>query len=145
MNPEARIHDYIARQAGRGLEPRAGAIVSYLLAVPRLARQHAYAWLRDTHPEVADEVDEALAEREVPTEHTYTTAPASYDGFGTETLAVVGTLDGQPVRHVTTPVEHVEWQRQRYGSGNYRPYTQAEFTELIQYPWAKFVPATKES
>ncbi len=50
---------------------------------------------------------------------TYTTAPETYDGFGTETVAPVAghTSRGTPVRRVETPAVHAEWQRQRYYSG----------------------------
>ena len=49
---------------------------------------------------------------------TWTTAPPSYDGFGTERIAVVGvTKHGQEVWEVHTPKAHVAWQRGRYYSG----------------------------
>ena len=139
-NIEARIDAYIARQTDRGMLPRPGAIASYLRAVPRPQRQQALAYLRATYPDYAPEVEAVVAERNVPTENTYTTAPASYDGFGTETIAVVGTLDGKEVRQVATPVEHVEWQRCRYGSGLYPGYTLREFMDVIRQPWAKYAP-----
>ncbi len=49
---------------------------------------------------------------------TWTTAPASYDGFGTERIAVVGiTKRGREVWEVHTPTAHIAWQRGRYYSG----------------------------
>lgn len=59
----------------------------------------------------------------------YTSAPEGYDGFGTETLAVVGRepRTGNDVRKVSTPAEHHEWQTQRYGSGLHR-YTSPSLT-----------------
>lgn len=52
-------------------------------------------------------------------ERTWTTAPESYDGFGTETVRKVVGWDnrGRPVRLVETPVGYVDWQRARYRSG----------------------------
>lgn len=66
---------------------------------------------------------------------TWTTAPESYDGFGTETVRVAGTdRRGREVREVETPAAHVEWQRQRYCSGAI--YMVADARE-----WAKLVEA----
>lgn len=49
---------------------------------------------------------------------TWTTAPASYDGFGTKRIAVVGmTKHGREVWEVHTPKAHIAWQRGRYYSG----------------------------
>ncbi len=58
----------------------------------------------------------------IKTETTYTDAPDRYDGFGTRTVRIIGTMTcgshaGQPVREVQTPAEHVQWQRLRYMSG----------------------------
>ena len=52
-------------------------------------------------------------------EHTYTTAPEEYDGFGTELIAEIGRMKkgGTTVRLVATPAEHLDWQRNRYYSG----------------------------
>jgi hypothetical protein len=44
-----------------------------------------------------------------------TTAPKSYDGFGTFTLAEIGTEDN-PQRLVLIREEHLQWQTTRYGS-----------------------------
>lgn len=50
---------------------------------------------------------------------TYTDAPEVYDGFGTHTVrADVGTSRrNEMVRLVSTPEEHVDWQRMQYASG----------------------------
>lgn len=49
---------------------------------------------------------------------TWTTAPEAYDGFGTKRIRVVGVdKNGSEVWEVTTPREHVQWQRDRYYSG----------------------------
>jgi hypothetical protein len=67
---------------------------------------------------------------------TYTTAPESYDGFGTRTVdAVVGRLKGgTEVRRVETPSEHVNWQRQRYHSGAiFLVANEQEWKEHIEY------------
>ena len=54
---------------------------------------------------------------------TYTDAPDAYDGFGTHTLAIVGSvrspMGSRPLRKVETPGEHARWQRYRYASGGY--------------------------
>lgn len=52
----------------------------------------------------------------------YTSAPLVYDGFGTETLRVVGhdTRNREPVREVAIEAEHYEWQTTRYLSGSHR-------------------------
>lgn len=54
----------------------------------------------------------------------HTDAPECYDGFGTETIEVVGTsrragAEGNPVRLVRIDAEHDEWQTTRYSSGLY--------------------------
>lgn len=57
----------------------------------------------------------------------YTTAPAVYDGFGTETVEVVGeTSDGRELRCVRVQFPHLEWQRRRYLSGNHIALDEAE-------------------
>ncbi len=52
----------------------------------------------------------------------YTSAPLAYDGFGTETLAVVGGCNRsrEPVRRIRVEPEHREWQLARYDSGMHR-------------------------
>lgn len=45
---------------------------------------------------------------------SWTTAPASYDGFGTRTLSQAGAL-----REVEVDPEHIAWQQGRYQSGGY--------------------------
>ncbi len=51
---------------------------------------------------------------------TWTTAPAEYDGFGTERIKIVGvTKNGGEMWEVRTPEAHVAWQRGRYYSGSY--------------------------
>jgi hypothetical protein len=64
----------------------------------------------------------------------WTTAPESYDGFGTETVRIAGhRVNGRrSVREVTTPAVHAEWQRQRYYSGAiYMVADEAEWKKLI--------------
>lgn len=58
--------------------------------------------------------------------HTrYTTAPATYDGFGTRTLRIVGVDKAhRAVREVRIDDEHLGWQETRYASGGY--YTQTD-------------------
>lgn len=64
---------------------------------------------------------------------TYTTAEEAYDGFGTQTAEVVGTTRGKTIRKVTTPAQHVNWQRMRYGSGLHMAIDEAEFRKLVDY------------
>lgn len=63
---------------------------------------------------------------------TFTNAPESYDGFGTRTLKPIVGIDrqGKPVRLVSTPLEHYEWQRMRYRSGLYLAASPEEWGEL---------------
>ena len=69
----------------------------------------------------------------------YTTAPKGYDGFGTKTVGTgwvwVSKLDGdrKPVRKVSTPCEHFEWQSMRYRSGAYPTWTEEQFREEELY------------
>lgn len=65
---------------------------------------------------------------------TYTTAEEAYDGFGTQTEAIVGKTDrGKTIRKVTTPARHVNWQRMRYGSGLHMAIDETEFQKLVDY------------
>lgn len=65
---------------------------------------------------------------------TYTDAPEDYDGFGTETVKVIGKTRRGMVRMVETPQEHVEWQRLRYASGMYLYASAAELPRLLETP-----------
>lgn len=47
----------------------------------------------------------------------FTTAPADYDTFGTETLAIEGEWKGRELRKVLMHPHHADYQRDRYGSG----------------------------
>lgn len=82
----------------------------------------------------------------------YTTAPEDYDGFGTVTLEVMGTLTGydgnihdahvSTYRKIAMESKHARWQMQRNGSGFYNTHTPAEFAELLDQSWfqKRFVP-----
>lgn len=61
---------------------------------------------------------------------TYTNAPTDFDGFGTHTVSIAGTYQGQNVRVVETPDEHVNWQRARYASGMYLSASEVDWTRL---------------
>ena len=80
-------------------------------------------------------------------EITYTTAPVDYDGFGTETLEIIGTWDGGLssgfVRRVSTPSEHITWQRARYESGCYLSCDRVTWAERMACS-AMFTPARQE-
>lgn len=69
---------------------------------------------------------------------TFTDAPEAYDGFGTRTAEILPrhTRKGS-VRRVETPERHVEWQRQRYGSGLHLAASVErwdEIRDLISFP-----------
>jgi hypothetical protein len=134
-----RIQDYICRESARERDLSAQAIVRQLQQLTRQEQQETLAWLGAVHPDIHAMV-QALRPPAPRLVVTYTTAPVAYDGFGTETLAVVGTLKGKEVRKVDTPEQHVEWQRQRYGSGLHYALSQAQFDDLIQYAFAGWVP-----
>lgn len=62
---------------------------------------------------------------------TFTTAPPSYDGFGTRIMKEhVGDYLGNVVRLVSTPVEYAKWQRDRYKSGLYLAVTLDQWADL---------------
>jgi hypothetical protein len=64
---------------------------------------------------------------------TYTSAPESYDGFGTRTVRIAGyDKRDRPIRLVETPDEHAEWQRNRYYSGAvYLVVSETEWRKLV--------------
>ena len=66
---------------------------------------------------------------------TYTTAPQVYDGFGTYTVAVVGTARNLPIREVRTPEQHAEWQRSRYSSGLFFAWTTDDEEQVGWLTW----------
>lgn len=47
----------------------------------------------------------------------WTTAPADYDGFGTETIAIDGEWYGKPLRRIVVNPDYVTYQSDRNGSG----------------------------
>lgn len=51
--------------------------------------------------------------------HVATTAPDSYDGFGTTELFTSKTAEGKTERHLAVMKVHFEWQVTRYASGLY--------------------------
>ena len=73
----------------------------------------------------------------------YTTAPDSYDGFGTKTVATgwnwqnksptLLNLTVKPVRKVAIKPEHFQWQSSRYGSGMHPTWTEVQFQEERRY------------
>lgn len=62
----------------------------------------------------------------------YTTAPETYDGFGTHTLTMQGTWCGTAIRAIAVQTQHTEWQMQRNGSGMYCTWTASEFAQAQQ-------------
>jgi len=65
-----------------------------------------------------------------------TTAPESYDGFGSKTVAWLGTRNlpkgRDQFRRVAIPREHYEWQTARYHSGMYPAFTDLQYHELTE-------------
>jgi hypothetical protein len=61
-----------------------------------------------------------------------TTAPESYDGFGTKTIAHLPykTKLGKQYRKVCIQQQHYEWQSARYGSGIHPTHTPLEFERI---------------
>lgn len=134
-----RMHRYIEQYATMERELKPQIVGDFILHYDCSRRERAATlrWLKDTYPTlyglVRDQCPKLFMEREVAL--TYTTAPRAYDGFGTEELGIVGTLNGTPLRKVETPVEHVQWQRGRYGSGMHPAYDEAAFLDLLDRPW----------
>lgn len=52
-----------------------------------------------------------------PTVDYVTSAPAAYDGFGTERITLHGDVLPHGLRRVRIDCEHLDWQLKRYGSG----------------------------
>lgn len=68
----------------------------------------------------------------------YTTAPESYDGFGTVTVREqVGTTHGQAVRLVEVQDGYDGWQLARYGSGLHLAVSEEEWAKLVAYGLAE--------
>lgn len=64
----------------------------------------------------------------------YTAASDRYDGFGTETLAVLPLRfrgSDAPYRKVQITDEALNWQTQRYSSGVYPSLDQATFDDWV--------------
>jgi hypothetical protein len=49
-----------------------------------------------------------------------TSAPESYDGFGTLTIVHETDLNDKPIRYCIVRQEHFEWQTMRWHSGGHR-------------------------
>lgn len=137
--PQARIHAYIQDALTTGQHLEIAHIAQGVKTLPktRKERRALAAWMLSAHPGVYSQLQAqfptVLADE--PCTMAYTTAPESYDGFGTETVAVVGTLDGKPLRKIETPSIFASWQAQRNGSGLHSTYTETEFTHVRQMPW----------
>jgi hypothetical protein len=64
---------------------------------------------------------------------SYTTAPEDYDWFGTHTLSIAGSdKRGKQIRKVTSKVEHVQAQRDRYKSGWHLTAAPEEWVKLVR-------------
>jgi hypothetical protein len=73
-----------------------------------------------------------------------TTAPADYDGLGTEHQATLGTNQRtkEVYRRVAITRDQLEWQENRYFSGGYVVFELGKWLQLVAEPWfaADFVP-----
>jgi hypothetical protein len=83
--------------------------------------------------------------KQQPTENLiigFTSAPESYDGFGTKTISDSGYLDdkGKKAREISIPEKNYDWQTLRYKSGNYGFFTKEEFDK---YKGSIFVKPTE--
>ena len=65
-------------------------------------------------------------------EKRYTTAPESYDGFGTKTVGVVGYDRGYDVRLVEIRKDHLGWHEGRYASGGNPCLTESKWKQLVK-------------
>jgi hypothetical protein len=129
------IDDYIER--GRDIRPQVVADFILHYDCPRSERRMTLDWIQTTYPVLYEKLVEQCPKLMTPREClvNYTIAPAAYDGFGTEELAIVGTCNGKPLRKVETPIEHVQWQVGRYWSGMHATYDEAGFQDLRTRPW----------
>jgi hypothetical protein len=66
---------------------------------------------------------------------TWTSAPVDYDGFGTVTVASdCGVYCGKPIRKVETALKHLNWQRDRYGSGLHTAASARQWADIQASP-----------
>jgi hypothetical protein len=70
---------------------------------------------------------------EISTIIAFTTAPKSYDGFGSETIEWVPYQNpkGERYRKVAIPTLAYDWQQDRYWSGCHRPRSEQEFEQMV--------------
>jgi hypothetical protein len=61
----------------------------------------------------------------------YTTAPKSYDGFGTIDCGVIARDGEKDVRWVKIQEEHLAWQESRYASGMHCCLDEQAFQRLL--------------
>lgn len=136
---QERIMRYIeqSQDNGKPVKPRVIADFVWHYDCTRAERRQTLDWIHDTYPTLYIGMQDAYPKIFLPLDVTmlYTTAPKSYDSFGAEELAVVGTLNGKPLRKIEIPTEHVGWQCGRNWSGLHPTYTEAEFLDLLDRPW----------
>jgi Homeodomain-like domain len=92
------------------------------------------AWLSivDAEARMNGETDAPAQAREETT-FLYTTAPREYDGFGVQTVCLVGHYGTDKLyRLVSVPVQHMQWYSARCGSGLHNVHTEEEWAELTQ-------------
>ncbi len=112
-------------------------------------KEYLIKWDSQSETEVVPENELILAvEEEVKGNVWYTTAPQSYDGFGTRTLAITDYLDNRDkeIRKIFVPEINTDWQTKRNASGNYPTFTETEFNEFLKIPnYFKKKEMTKET
>ena len=76
----------------------------------------------------------------------YTSAPESYDGFGTKTLEITEYKDrsGNPVRKVLVTQKNIGWQTNRYISGNFGFFDEVYFNAAKSSIFTKVEPEIPE-
>ena len=97
--------------------------ISVKEAVVETAKEHI-----DENPEYYEKL-ETIEGKTV-----FTSAPESYDGFGTKTVEITDYFDrkDQPVRKIFIPASAENWQISRYSSGNYGFYDEKDFQEIVK-------------
>ena len=101
----------------------------------------------DTVPEQEAGQEVLASEDTAPRIILYTTAPEDYDGFGARTEQIVGEVGSngstKTYRRVSVPDEHVQWFRNRCGSGLHNNHTEHEWWEMLgqEFFLKKFTPA----
>ena len=139
--PSQAIHllkRYMAKYHGCESPHRLAALAQMLQRQARVQRREMLQYLAAQEAELASRLLLIYPELAVPHGVTrYTTAPEAFDGFGTATVRVLGTFNGEPLRQVDIVAEHLCWQTLRYASGLHPCFTKEELASLRDLPWFK--------